>query len=454
MGLAEIAARLDATPEQVADSLSSLEELKVVDSMQSFERVRTAAELRHNHFSYDVTALGERVEQFFDDLAGMVDAVGKPGRQPPGPHPHPVRRAGRRGRAPRAGPAQAAERVHRAAGAVRGPARRRVASSCASWRRRWRRRRRSTRPTFADYKRKVADYLSGFWRELGQHADAIGAQVAQLRADPEGEALMLEALASLSVAPHPRLSEQEVRARQLALLRRRYDASSRAGSGAGDSPLRSLDAHLHAAIDWILRGVRRLRERRVQRVNRSSEYRALAELVRRRAGRARLPRDPRRRVRPATGRGTSRSRSSTPTSSRPASRGGTRRSRPSRAICAGPAAARRPPGASRRSPTARRRSCWRSRRSCGGARSSTTCWTGCPPTRRGSPPCPSSTSSPSTCCSTRSGRRSPAARSATPTTGRSSSRSSTWARSARSRRCASATAACSRAPTCSSRWAG
>ena len=128
---------------------------------------------------------------------------------------------------------------------------------------------------FADYKRKVADYLSGFWRELGQHADAIGAQVAQLRADPEGEALMLEAL--ISVAPHPRLSEREVRERQLALLRRQW--TELAGwFGAGDSPLRSLDAHLHAAIDWILRGVRRLRERRVQRVNRSSEYRALAKL--------------------------------------------------------------------------------------------------------------------------------------------------------------------------------
>ena len=76
MGLTEIAARVEASPDQVADSLGSLEELKVVDSMQSFERVRTAAELRHNHFTYDVTALGERVEQFFDDLAGMVDAVG------------------------------------------------------------------------------------------------------------------------------------------------------------------------------------------------------------------------------------------------------------------------------------------------------------------------------------------------------------------------------------------
>ena len=58
MSLTEIAAAAGAPPEQVAESLGSLEELKVVDSMQSFERVRTAAELRLNHFSYDVTTLG------------------------------------------------------------------------------------------------------------------------------------------------------------------------------------------------------------------------------------------------------------------------------------------------------------------------------------------------------------------------------------------------------------
>ena len=65
--------------------------------------------------------------------------------------------------------------------------------------------------------------------------------------------------------------------RQVAILRRQW-AEISAWFGAGDSQLRSLDTHLHAAIDWILRGVRRLRERRVQRVNRSSEYRALAAL--------------------------------------------------------------------------------------------------------------------------------------------------------------------------------
>ena len=63
----------------------------------------------------------------------------------------------------------------------------------------------------------------------------------------------------------------------MAILRRQW-AEISAWFGAGDSQLRSLDTHLHAAIDWILRGVRRLRERRVQRVNRSSEYRALAAL--------------------------------------------------------------------------------------------------------------------------------------------------------------------------------
>jgi uncharacterized protein (TIGR02677 family) len=276
MGLAEIAARVDATPEQVADSLGTLEELKVVDSMQSFERVRTAAELRHNHFSYDVTALGERVEQFFDDLAGMVDAVGSLD----------ATRLARistlfaelaqavrtRELDPRALQSAFTELQAQFEGLRAGASQfmRELAATMASTE-------AIDEAAFTDYKRKVADYLSGFWRELGQHADAIAAQVAALRADPEGEALMLEALASLSVAPHPRLSEQEVRERRLAVLRRQY--TELAGwFGAGDSPLRALDAHLHVAIDWILRGVRRLRERRVQRVNRSSEYRALARL--------------------------------------------------------------------------------------------------------------------------------------------------------------------------------
>src|SRR3954453_7567285 len=81
LSLTEIAGAVErlgvpATADQVAGSLRELEELKVVDSMQSFERVRTAAELRLNHFSYDVTGLGERIEQFFDELAGLVEAVG------------------------------------------------------------------------------------------------------------------------------------------------------------------------------------------------------------------------------------------------------------------------------------------------------------------------------------------------------------------------------------------
>ena len=183
-------------------------------------------------------------------------------------------------------------------------------------------------------------------------------------------------MASLSVAPHPRLSEQEVRERQLALLRRQW-AELAGWFGAGDSPLRSLDAHLHAAIDWILRGVRRLRERRVQRVNRSSEYRALAALFAAAPDERDLPRDPRRRVRPARG-------------APPLGPGARRRPRLTRRVvvgravrarpglsCAGPAAARSAAGRVAPIADGSEAQRWRSRRSCGGARSSTTCWTGC-----------------------------------------------------------------------------
>lgn len=42
---------VQATAEQIATSLGELEKLDVVESMQNFERVRTAAELRHNHLT-------------------------------------------------------------------------------------------------------------------------------------------------------------------------------------------------------------------------------------------------------------------------------------------------------------------------------------------------------------------------------------------------------------------
>jgi uncharacterized protein (TIGR02677 family) len=275
LSLTEITARLglDATPDQVAASLRELEELKVVDSMQSFERVRTAAELRHNHFSYDATGLGERIEQFFDELGGLVEAVGSLDANRLARirallaqlvrhaelSPHELQSTFTELHAQfedlRAGAAQFMRELSAT-----------MASNDAI-----------DEATFADYKRKVADYLSGFWRELGQHADAIGAHVAALRADPEGEAAMLRTVASLAVAPHPTLSEEEILARRIAILRREW-AEISTWFGGRDSQLHSLDTHLHAAIDWILRGVRRLRERRVQRVNRSSEYRALAAL--------------------------------------------------------------------------------------------------------------------------------------------------------------------------------
>ncbi len=275
LSLTEIVAAVErlgvpATADQVAGSLRELEELKVVDSMQSFERVRTAAELRLNHFSYDATGLGERVEQFFDELAGLVEAVG-------------TLDANRLARI-RALLARLVEHesldprelqstfteLHAQFEDLRAGAAqfmRELSATMASTE-------AIDEATFADYKRKVADYLSGFWRELGQHADAIGAHVAALDAAREP---LLRAVASLSVAPHPTLSPDEVLERQVAILRRQW-AEISAWFGSGDSQLRSLDTHLHAAIDWILRGVRRLRERRVQRVNRSSEYRALAAL--------------------------------------------------------------------------------------------------------------------------------------------------------------------------------
>jgi uncharacterized protein (TIGR02677 family) len=281
MSLTEIATAVDrlgvqASPDQVADSLGQLEELKVVDSMQSFERVRTAAELRLNHLSYDVTTLGERVERFFDDMAGLVEAVGSLDANRLARIRSLIAQLAQATRERTFDPRtlqSAFTELHAQFEDLRagaGQFMRELSASMASTE-------AIDEEAFADYKRKVADYLSGFWRELGQHADAISADVAAVRADGDGERAMLRAVAALSVAPHPRLTADEVLDRQVALLARQW-AEITSWFAIGDSQLRALDAHLHAAIDWILRGVRRLRERRVQRVSRSSEYRALAKL--------------------------------------------------------------------------------------------------------------------------------------------------------------------------------
>jgi uncharacterized protein (TIGR02677 family) len=279
--LTDLAAAVDrlgvsTTMDQLSAALGELEEIKVVESMQNLERVRTAAELRHNHLSYDITSLGERCEQFFDELEGLVEAVGSLD----------VNRlirihmllgqlalALRRGELEPQSLQSAFTELHAQFEGLRSGAQefmRDLSATMAS-------NEAIDEEGFTDYKRKVADYLNGFWRELGQHADAIASHVAEIRLDSARETATLQAIASLSVAPHPTLSDEQVLERQLAVRRRQW-AEICGWFGAGDSQMRSLDAHLHAAIDWILRGLRRLRERQVQRISRATEYRALAAM--------------------------------------------------------------------------------------------------------------------------------------------------------------------------------
>ena len=320
-----------ATADQVAGSLRELEELKVVDSMQSFERVRTAAELRLNHFSYDVTGLGERVEQFFDELAGLVEAVGSLDAN----RLARIRALLGRGCAShaRARPARAAEHVHRAARPVRGPAGRRGAV----------------------------------------HARAVGHDGLD-RGDRRGHVRRLQA--------QGRRLPERLLARARPARGRDRRPRRRAATPSREALLRAVAVALRRAAPDAVRGARCC-ERQVALLRR--QWAELVGLVRRRATRscarwtptctprstgscaacagcasaassastaprstARWRRCSRARpTRPAatrstpprsacTARATCRCPSSTRTSSRPASRGGTRRSRPSRASCAGP----------------------------------------------------------------------------------------------------------------------
>ena len=343
-----------------------------MDSMQSFERVRTAAELRHNHFTYDVTALGERVEQFFDDLAGMVDAVGNLDanrlariRTLFGELAEAVERRD-------LDPAPA-ECLHRAAGAVRGPARRRLAVHARA---------RSHDGLHGGHRRGRVRRLQAQGRRLPERLLAR-ARPARRRDRRPGRA----------AARRPRGRGADARGADLG---RPAPAALRARGPR--APARPAAAPVDGARGLVRRGglaaalarrppargdrldpARRpaARERRVQRVNRSSEYRALAKLF------ADAPDERACHAIHAAAFGLYGARHlAVPELDAdlvsPGESWWDAPFAPVQGYLRRPGTGETAAGRPARSPTARSPSCSRSRRSCAAARSSTSCWTGCP----------------------------------------------------------------------------
>ena len=290
-------------------------------------------------------ALGERIEQFFDELAGLVEAVGSLDAN---------RLARIRALFGRlvtliagARPARAAEHLHRAARPVRGPARRRGAVHARAVGHDGLHggdRRGHVRRLQAQGRRLPERLLARARPARGR--DRRPRRAA--RAESGGRGAMSRALA---VAPHPPLSEAEV-------LR---------------APGRAAAAPVGGAVGLVRRRATRSCARSTPTCTPRSTgscagsagcANAASSASTAPRSTARWPRcSPTHRTRPratpsspppsaCTARATCRCPSSTPTSSRPASRGGTRRSRRSRASCAAPGRGEVAAGrAARRSPT-------------------------------------------------------------------------------------------------------
>lgn len=259
--------------DDLARHLDELYDLRVVDRVQNFERVRTAAELRRNHYSYDITRAGQEAEEFFDRLASLEEVVGalEAVRLPSiRQHLHALEQglaAEPRDEATLSaaltGLVAELRELHQGASQFMRELSAFMASVDSIDEQR-----------FHDYKAKVTEYLGGFYEQLGQHDADIKNGIRRL-AEPERQQEMLEAIARVDIAPHPELSEEEVLRRRIAAVGRDWEFV-RSWFLERQSPLEALNGQLRAAIDWILRGARRLRERHMQRINRASEYRALA----------------------------------------------------------------------------------------------------------------------------------------------------------------------------------
>lgn len=128
---------------------------------------------------------------------------------------------------------------------------------------------------FADYKQRVVEYLVGFHAELERHADRISDTIDEI--EDAGVQTMLTLVAELQAAPQYGLSAAENHERALAPLRRQWSGvRSWFARADGQPEFQLLNSKLIEAINWILRTVQRLKERRSRRIDRSEEYRHLA----------------------------------------------------------------------------------------------------------------------------------------------------------------------------------
>jgi uncharacterized protein (TIGR02677 family) len=260
----------------LAADLEQLVDWGSLQARQDTPRVRHASELVRKRFIYDITAAGEECERFLERIESLEEQAGSLQAERLPAILTELRRLATVLHESEPDPAalQAAftnlvaaldELRHGSSDFMRDLARLMHATDALD------------EATFTTYKTQVVDYLTGFRRQLTQHASPIARAIDTVEA--LGIERMLDLIASIQEAPQYDVSAAEIRRRAVEPLRRNWNGvRSWFSPDTGQPHFQLLDRKLLDAIGWILNAVQRLKERRSQRVDRSFEYRRLARM--------------------------------------------------------------------------------------------------------------------------------------------------------------------------------
>lgn len=270
---------LELPAELVAAKLDQLHEWGAVDRAYDAGLARTAAELRRNRFTYDVTQAGKRVEQLLEELDRLSDAVGAlDGQRLPAihdglgrlaellsleqPEPAEVRAALER-------LLDNVERLHEQASDFMAHLNRVIATS-----------ERVDEEEFDRCKGVLIDHLSGFRQQLRRHADPIEAELR--RVDRLGARRMADLILSVADVPAlPGFTREQVLERQRAELLEQWNGIRRwfEGSGQRESPWAALGEKVVDAVRAVLDIAERIIDKRTRRADRARACEHLARLV-------------------------------------------------------------------------------------------------------------------------------------------------------------------------------
>lgn len=260
----------------VASLLAQLAQWQVLDARQDATRVHRASDLVRKQLTYDITAAGEHCERFLAAFDTLVDEAGSLQGQRLNDILTELRRLHSEMTGSQPDPAALQAALTNLVAAL-DELRRGSRTFLRELQQLTHANDALDESAFSAYKQQVVDYLLGFRTALEQRADAISRAVADVEA--AGVEQMLALVASIQAAPQYGVSQQESHRRALEPLRRQWRGVRSWFSEADGQPeFRLLDNKLTEAIEWILRTVQRLTERRSQRVDRSEEYRHLARL--------------------------------------------------------------------------------------------------------------------------------------------------------------------------------